>query len=159
VDAEEQSEIWGVFRVARRARPLSASLDAQGGGGVRFEGAHDGYRRLPGRVTHTRKVDFDGSRDWRIEDALDGRGLHSVESIVHIHPDLQATVKAGAVEVNDRRGRPVARIVPIGQCNVRVEQGEYFPEFGKALENDVVVFSTSADLPLRLGYRIVKIES
>lgn len=159
VDAEEQSEIWGVFRVARRARPLFASLDAKGGDGVRFEGAHDGYRRLPGRVVHTRTVDFDGGREWRIEDALDGRGLHSVESIVHIHPELRAAVKGGAVEVSDRRGGPIARIVPIGQCNVRVEQGEYFPEFGKALENDVVVFSTSAELPLRLGYRIVKLGS
>ena len=49
VDMQEQSEIWGVFRVARRARPMQSRLEQLDDGRVRFEGAHDGYHRLAGQ--------------------------------------------------------------------------------------------------------------
>ncbi len=66
VDGEEQSEIWGVFRVARRARPLEARIEQQPDRSVWFTGAHDGYRRLRGRPIHTRSIAYDGKETWII---------------------------------------------------------------------------------------------
>ncbi|MCS6896689.1 MAG: heparinase II/III family protein, partial [Nitrospira sp.] len=61
VDGAEQSEIWDVFRVARRAKPIRASLRKGEQGAVIFEGGHDGYRRLPGKPIHSRTITYDGS--------------------------------------------------------------------------------------------------
>lgn len=54
VDGTNSSDVWRSFRVGARAK--AAIL----GGGVNadevwFEGAHDGYRALPGHVTHSRR--------------------------------------------------------------------------------------------------------
>ncbi|MBK6451783.1 MAG: heparinase II/III-family protein [Proteobacteria bacterium] len=57
VDGVEQSEIWG-FRVARRARPLFAELSEWSNGELRFQGSHDGYHRIRGRVRHEREFSF-----------------------------------------------------------------------------------------------------
>ena len=53
VDDEDSSEVWGAFRVARRAR--ARMLGAGTVDGSWAEGEHDGYRRLAGRVTHRRR--------------------------------------------------------------------------------------------------------
>ncbi|MGC4005804.1 MAG: alginate lyase family protein [Pirellulales bacterium] len=53
IDQADSSEIWSGFRVARRARPHDLRVDAHGDA-VTLSCAHDGYRRLPGHVTHER---------------------------------------------------------------------------------------------------------
>ena len=51
IDGEDSSEVWGGFRVARRARPIDLEINAND----KFIGcAHDGYSRLPGKPTHRR---------------------------------------------------------------------------------------------------------
>jgi uncharacterized heparinase superfamily protein len=56
LDGCEQSEIWGAFRVGRRARPLRATLSAWQDGRLLFSGSHDGYRHLPGHPRHERRI-------------------------------------------------------------------------------------------------------
>ena len=58
IDGEEQSEIWGAFRVARRAKPKRADLKKVDSVHVRFDGAHDGYKRLNGSPVHERQIDY-----------------------------------------------------------------------------------------------------
>lgn len=45
IDGADSSEVWGGFRVARRARVFAVSVD----GPPADSAAHDGYRRLPGQ--------------------------------------------------------------------------------------------------------------
>lgn len=58
VNESDSSEVWGGFRVARRARPLDVSW-SEDEGGVLLEGVHNGYARLKsvGKTT----------RFWRLE--------------------------------------------------------------------------------------------
>jgi hypothetical protein len=53
-------------------------------------------------------------------------------------------------------GNTIATIEALGPSDMRVKQGWYFPEFGLKLENPVIVFTCSAEIPLSLGYRIQK---
>ena len=87
VDGQDSSEVWGGFRVARRARPLNWRWgEAADGGWV--ECAHDGYRRLPGRVTHRRRWTLSPT-SLRLEDRLDGRYQEAVARL-HFHPTVRA---------------------------------------------------------------------
>lgn len=156
VDGKEQSEIWGVFRVARRARPLQAHIDKIGDESVLFEGAHDGYMRLSGKPIHRRRISYDGQGSWIITDELEGTGLHRMESFVHIHPDFTiAEAEAGRFRI-ERGGEIIAIIEALSACRVTSEPGCYFPEFGLSCKNPVIAFSCSGEVPLQLSYRIQK---
>jgi len=94
VDGAEQSEIWGVFRVARRARAIEASL-LQEHGTISFSGAHDGYRRLAGRVVHRRLAEYLPDRSLRVSDRLSGSDRHVMENRIHLARDCTLRARAG----------------------------------------------------------------
>ncbi len=83
VDGADQSEVWGTFRVARRARPTLHRAVGDGDGPIEVTASHDGYRRLEGRPVHTRtwRVTAD---EVEIVDRVDGEGLHQVAVRVHL---------------------------------------------------------------------------
>ena len=159
VDGEEQSEIWGVFRVARRAKPLRAFCEKQVNGSVMFEGSHDGYVRLAGQPIHKRQMSYDGQGSWVIKDMLEGRGTHRMESYIHIHPDFQVVQSETEILVIEPSGSTLAIIEALGPSHIRAEQGWYFPEFGLKRANHVIVFTCSGEIPLGLSYRIQKLVS
>ncbi len=156
VDGMEQSEVWGVFRVARRARPIQGRIDKAESGAILFEGAHDGYCRLPGTPVHRRRISYDEQGSWVITDELIGAGCHHMESVVHIHPDF-TIVRSGAQSFRvERCGEMIATIEVLSDCEATVEAGCYFPEFGLSSKNSVIAFSCSGEVPLQLSYRIRK---
>lgn len=157
VDGAEQSEVWGVFRVGRRARPLGPRLAAVGAGGARFEGGHDGFRYLSGRPVHWRTIDYQPPGVWAVEDRIEGRGHHRIESFIHLHPDLKVERVGAEWVVTTADGTKVAVFEPAADTGVRVESGWYFPEFGRALENPLIVLSAEGTLPLTIAYRIRKV--
>ena len=156
VDGEEQSEVWGVFRVARRARPIKARIDKTEDGAVLFEGAHNGYRRLTGKPIHRRHISYDEQGSWVITDELTGTGTHQMETIIHIHPDF-TIVRSGDESFRvEQCGNLIAIVEVLSVSQATVELGCYFPEFGLSYKNPVIAFSCSGELPLRLSYRITK---
>jgi uncharacterized heparinase superfamily protein len=85
IDGEDSSEVWGGFRVARRARPFALTVTADAGES-RVSCAHDGYRRLPGKPVHR--------REWRLTasalevcDRIEGSFQKAVARY-HFHPDV-----------------------------------------------------------------------
>lgn len=156
VDGEEQSEMWGVFRVARRARPLRVEIVKTADESLLFQGAHDGYMRLKGRPIHKRQISYDGHGNWVITDVLEGKGTHQMESFVHLHPDFSITESVAKNYRIEWNGEPVATIEALNPCQIRIEQGCYFPEFGLSHKNPVIAFSCSGEVPLQLSYRIRK---
>jgi len=158
IDGCEQSEIWGTFRVARRARPVSALLREQPPGCV-FEGTHDGYRRLPGAPVHRRRVRYDGAGAIEVTDDISGGGTHQVASRIRLAPGYTPVIKGSYAAVSGPDGRPVARIELSDGARPRLEGGCYFPQFGVQLACQVVVLEACGRIPLRLSYRIVKAKS
>lgn len=136
VDGENSSEVWGGFRVARRARPVGLAITEQGDA-ITIECAHDGYHRLNGRVTHQRRWQIRGP-SLSITDTITG----SFESAVvrfNFAPGLQpaATVTAedgsrsGTLVENDER-----RVAwQLAGGDGRIVEGHFFPEFGRRQTN------------------------
>ena len=157
VDEVEQSEVWGAFRVARRAYPREADIHVEAGQIV-FSGAHDGYQRLQGRVLHHRTITCKRGGPWVFEDRLLGRGNHLVESFIHIHPDFEVEGRDSEFHVRNKEGRTIALIDIQSPCDVDLEQGNYCPEFGVKTPNRVLVLRRSTELPATLMYRVRKPE-
>jgi len=128
VDSGNQSEVWGAHRCGRRARPLYARLGKGEDNAIVFEGAHDGYRRFPGSPIHHRSIRWTAN-GIEIRDYVDGKGTHSIESRLHIHPDLAVRQKNGAVLISDRHEKLVEVFLSWGG-EIETVPGWYSPEFG-----------------------------
>ena len=91
-------------------------------------GAHDGYRRFPGSPIHHRSIRWTAD-EVQIRDYVDGKGTHSIESRLHIHPDLAVLPKDGAVLINDD-GEKLVEVFLSRGGEIETAQGWYSPEFG-----------------------------
>ena len=156
VDGAEQSEIWGVFRVARRARAIEASL-LQEHGTISFSGAHDGYRRLAGRVVHRRLAEYLPDRSLRVSDRLSGGDRHVMENRIHLAPGLHIAGQGRSLEIRDPAGGAVVARLDIGEgSDIAIEGGEHYPEFGRTERIQVVRLRSQGELPLQQNYTITR---
>jgi uncharacterized heparinase superfamily protein len=153
VDNLDQSEVWGAHRCARRARPLSPSLESLANGAQRFVGGHDGYRRLPGTPLHRRMVTWHG-RTIRIEDEISGTGRHMLESRLHLHPDCRLKHNGDLFTIS-LDGINVAQIRQIGFGSLDVREGSYSQEFGICQPCAVITtVASDVNLPHKSGWII-----
>jgi len=140
VDEREQSELWASHRCGRRPR-VSRAVERNGWASA----AHDGYRFLPGRPLHHRKMRVTGE-GVEIVDNISGRGEHFLEWFFHLHPDVSARVSARAVELS-LNDRPVASIsFPFG-ATASIEKGSWHPGFNVAIPNTFVHVGVRPSLP------------
>jgi len=135
VDGQDSSEMWGGFRVARRAR-VSRRVAEHKGDVVVIEAAHDGYRRLPGRNRHRRRWTL-GPQSLQIEDEVSGR-RRSAEAFYHVHPAVSARKdESGRVLLEWPRGS--ATMTFDNAAAVELRRGTWHPEFGVSVANECVV--------------------
>ena len=130
VNGMDSSEVWSGFRVARRARPFDVNLGRAGECAI-VRASHDGYRRLPRRVTH--------SREWRVlpgelhvKDQLAGR-FRSAVAYFHLHPDVSIASGPHGFELTLRNGRRCT--VAIRGGSAAIEPSTWHPEFGLSVPN------------------------
>ena len=154
VDDAEQSEIWSAFRVGRRARPLHAALEARPDG-VLFRGAHDGYRRLPGRVTHTRTALIRADFLIELKDELAGEGHHRADSWLHLASGLTLRLAGPHFEIVDEKGAPIARLEPAPGSHAEIVATPRYPEFGVAAMGMSLRQSVAGTLPCEIVCRVV----
>jgi len=115
IDGEDQSEMWGAFRVARRARPFDIRTDNCS----YVEAAHDGYRRLKQKVVHRRRLELQDNC-ITVRDRLEGSGEHTAEVFFHVAPGASPTIKLD------------------GKLVCRTEPSCYYPSFNVTVPNTTV---------------------
>jgi uncharacterized heparinase superfamily protein len=130
VDGQSSSEVWGGFRVARRARPFALQV-AEDGNDLVVSCAHDGYRRLSGRPIHRREWRI-SERSFIVTDTVEGR-FHEAVARFYLHPDVK-------VEGNDQEGRlrlPKGERVTweVSGARAQVCMSTWHPEFGLSVPN------------------------
>jgi len=121
VDGAEQSEMAGPFLWLHKARAWCEAW--QPGEQVdRWQGAHDGYRRLRDPVLHRRRLELHhGERLLRVEDRLQCRSAHRVERFWHFSADCRVWREAG--EIRARSGECSLRLRP-GGAALRILHGD-----------------------------------
>jgi uncharacterized heparinase superfamily protein len=153
VDHQEQSELWGVFRVGRRAHPLWAKLQFTEGE-LCFDGAHDGYMHLPGKVIHRRVARYLVQGRLEITDILTGSGTHIMDNFIHLAPGLTVERTDLAIKVRDPAGVGVVSIHTGSGVDVIIESDEYYPEFGRVDPAVRIRLHSSGALPIKQSYSI-----
>lgn len=152
IDREEQSDIWGAFRMGRRAKCNDISLEVHLPQRVRFSACHDGYTRQTGAPVHRRTITCDVGRRWHVLDEIAGRGRHHLESFLHFHPSAQIHCSDGMYIVSGESGVR-HRVAPFGgECELL--PSVFCPRFGVQQNNRMLKISLTALLPATLGYII-----
>lgn len=153
VDEEEPCELWGAFRVGRRAEPLAASLLDLGNGAARFAGSHDGFAHLPGRPIVHRTIEWNRER-LSVTDELTGSGRHTASTVVPFASGLRLALDGrGSCAVLEGES-VVARVTWEDPLVATTCEAERFPAFGCALPAETLLLSLHSTLPLRLRYVI-----
>ncbi|MBX3415383.1 MAG: alginate lyase family protein [Pirellulales bacterium] len=134
VDGHSSSELWGNFRVARRAHPCGLRVQVEGETLV-VSCAHDGYRRLPGRVTHRRTFTLE-KHTLTIEDQLEG-SYDQAYARFHLHPEVVVTFRTASEFELQAGAWQMVFTTNAREC--RVEATQYHPEFGLAVPNRCLV--------------------
>ena len=158
VAGENQSEVWGSFRVGRRARP-GPVVWQPGEKHTLVQGEHDGYQRLAVPVIHQRTVVY--QQFWLIVDQLWGNGATTAHNHVHLNPQLSfEKVDASTWRVNNGGiqlwfksfGNKESLIIE-GQKEPFL-QGWYSEKFGELRTNSVLRLTQTGSLPFCYGYVI-----
>ncbi|MGE5466099.1 MAG: heparinase II/III family protein [Ignavibacteria bacterium] len=147
VDGQDSSEVWGGFRVARRARVFdvcAAAHDAV----LEVRAAHDGYARLAGRPIHRRTWRLsDGALE--VADRIEG-DCRTAVARYHFHPAIDIGIEGSGGSVaglgGDARWSAEAG-------DVAVRKSAFAPAFGKILDNSCLeVRLVQREAVFRLGW-------
>lgn len=131
VDGKNSSEVWAGFRVARRARPFDVSLHHDVDG-IRISAKHDGYRRLRGKIIHSRHW-YARESQLLIDDSLDGN-YQSAVAHWHFHPALRIRqVADGHFSLVLPQGEGIELYVEGGMALLK--DSTWHPGFGLSLPN------------------------
>jgi uncharacterized heparinase superfamily protein len=157
VAGAEQSEVWGEFRVGRRAKALHAAI-VRTGDQVVFEGGFRGFARLRGGIEHHRRARLELAGDGSIgrlaiADTLRGPPAAPMRSFIHLHPDIEAVVEGHTATLH-RGATVVATVQANGVDTLEIGQGWYCPEFGLKQANTVLILGKTDPVARGFGYDI-----
>ncbi|MEM7564000.1 MAG: alginate lyase family protein [Pseudomonadota bacterium] len=153
VGGAEQSELWQVFRVARRAHIVQADFEETPSGFV-FSGELEGFPTLNEPVRHRRDITYQPSGRFVVKDSVTGQGDFRVESFLHVHPDMRIHQGEKHLDILDSKSQVLTRLHHTTQVECFVCDGFYYPEFGQRLENQCVKFSALQALPFTFEFQI-----
>jgi uncharacterized heparinase superfamily protein len=143
VNGHDSSEVWGSFRVAKRARPIFSRIEKEADA-VRLEAAHDGYHRLSPKVTHTRWWSLAAS-SLQIRDSLSGHPSDAV-SHWHIHPAFDAEMTGErAIKVTDRGSGAVVLTMTFNEGQAEIARDQWHPRFGVEEESKAIHLSFASE--------------
>ena len=147
LDGTDSSEVWGLFRVGRRARPLNVAT-VIGSSSMQASASHDGYDHLRGRPRHTRSITVRNGGSLAIEDRIEGRGRHEIESGLLLAPEWKVTSISGGWQIERDGAR--ALVVVKGGPDLRLHQSArpYHPEFGMEVRTTRLTWRVNAALPV-----------
>ena len=147
VDCADSSEVWGGFRVARRANVKMCSVDILENS-VSISAQHDGYLRFNGGVIHRRTIRA-SENSILIGDNVSG-SFKVACSIFHMHPGITLEVLSNtSLKLTGELGGIVTFYAT---SPIEIKTSSYQPGFGISVPNRKLV------IPLSNGALKVSIE-
>ncbi|MFO1418573.1 MAG: alginate lyase family protein [Methylotetracoccus sp.] len=161
VDACDQSELGDRLSWVSQARSRCRRWVATEWFDL-VDGEHDGYRRLADPVGHRRIATVVRPGFWLIVDLLDSIGEHSIESLLHVHPDCRIALDAARMSFTLTApngsvldGRVLAN--SLSSCALAIRSGTdpddgvwYSPSYGVRVPGQAVVLQGYNRGPARI---------
>lgn len=149
LDDENSSEVWGIFRVGRRARVLKA-LHRGEESGTAFA-VHNGYRHLTGRPLVSRALASPASDHLLITDHVVGSSTHRVSGGYLLAPGWTAEEVGAGWRIS--KGELSLFVLMQSDVNLRrtTVQAAYHPEFGREVNTVRLCWEYEGPLPLQVG--------
>ncbi|MGE5806542.1 MAG: heparinase II/III family protein [Ignavibacteria bacterium] len=155
IDGKSQAELWGSFRAARRFPPEEIRFEEKNGG-IIFTGRFTGYSNLIGdNLIHTRNILYEPETAiLSVEDLIQGKGRHLSESFIHLHPEVKI-IESGTDLFLEKEEAKIK--FTIKEAGFRIDDGAYFPQFGKKIGNKVIVlFSERIPAAIKYSLQLIK---
>jgi len=151
INDTNSSEVWGGFRVARRAKIFNIK-NTKSDGLTGFSACHDGYIRIKGRSTHCREW-IASNNLLEIVDTVSGSGKHKISSVLPLHPEVVVSdVKSNFAQL-EVDGKKV-EVSFEGEGSLVVKESLYHPEFGISMNNKQLIYSYNGVLPFKSNIKI-----
>jgi uncharacterized heparinase superfamily protein len=151
IDGQDQCEMWGAFRVARRGYPQDVRWEPSPDG-FALSGWHDGYRRLRGKPVHSRAMEWHRERGLTVHDRITASTSVKATSRLRLHPSCRVrSLRRDCIEIQSPAG--TLHATSFEGCPLEIEEGWYFPEFGLR-ENIKVLTLKARGKEIKLGYRL-----
>lgn len=148
IDHQNSSDVWGSFRVARRAKIVKRELKNNA-----LIAAHNGYQRLSGKPTHQRTWKFKDDA-FTIKDEVLGKGRHDIAIYFHFHPDLNLSLDGGQLLVANKQGEQILTIKIDESFSAQLLGGTFHSEFGLSQKNNVLCLQAEISLPCEVNTSI-----
>lgn len=148
IDGKDSSEVWGAFRVARRATPFYVTCDHRGSE-VSVEGSHDGYRRLKGKPVHTRCIQMTDD-SISIFDRIEGGDAQLVRSHLLVHPACVVRQIGESIIIESNN----CIVTLTSTASHYIQDAGWSMEFGKIIQTSKICFVYGA-CPTHAMIRIV----
>jgi len=154
LDETDSSEVWHIFRVGRRARPVDVRFEGRADGMTAAAG-HTGYDHLRGRPRHRRELQVDNLGVLVITDRFEGRGRHYIKGGLLLAPEWEA------VEVHNgwqlRRERNMIEVAIDAPKAIRpgLQEVAYHPEYGLEKPTRRICWEGELEFPNETILRVV----
>lgn len=134
VNGQDSSEVWGGFRVARRAYPMGLQIDPSDDAmATEVRCAHNGYARLPGKPIHHRTWYMDAC-GLTVTDQVNGRHK-SAEARFHFHPAVRVQAGPGQTEGTATLPDGIVMTWQLEHGHASLEASTWHPRFGQVEPN------------------------
>ena len=148
LDGADSTEVWGVFRAARKAR-VSGLVARTDSSGLTCEAVHDGFRRLPGRPLVRRRWRLTADA-LRVDDFVTGRGRHEIVIRWQLAADSIVQLAADTALVTSPAGTFRAVVSASSPMRLAAETRQVAAGFGSTADALALVCRMHAPLPISL---------
>ena len=156
VDGTDSSEVWHIFRVGRRARPIDVRVHTDD---TTFDAsaAHDGYARLG--VIHRRHVRLTDDETLSITDHVEGRGFRKLQGGWLLAPGWTATPAESGWQLQLEGKSLCVRLQGPTDLRLSLEERPWHPRFGVEIPTTRLAWRWEGTLPCELTTSVAPMDS
>jgi uncharacterized heparinase superfamily protein len=139
VDGDDQTQVWGGFRVAKRAKVIELKESKNS-----IEATHDGYKDKG--ILHTRKFITEKYRIV-IKDIITSGHEHKCAAYLHFYPGIQVDVEG------EKLNSELFTVRCINASNIELTDYDYSPEFNTKINAKCAIIFFKSELEINIGIK------
>ncbi len=149
IDDANSSEVWHIFRVGRRARPVDVSV-METAKGFTATASHTGYDHLAGSPRHRRRVHLTDDAQLEIHDEITGTGRHRIKGGFLIAPEWTVNTTEHGWTLQHQEKHLRVDLHADQPVETAIAHRPWHPEFGQEIVTQRLAWSGSVTLPFCL---------